>query len=83
MAQQSELFEKPTRDYTWLAHEPDIGGGPDIHDGGLIHGSSFTCKRCGWESEYFLYRTKAEIITDASKGIPCENCNNKPSTIGE
>lgn len=59
-------------------HVVDAGAGPggDIHgdDGGI---AVFQCGKCGRKTDWLPFRT----TTEARRGIPCQTCNEFPTTV--
>jgi DNA-directed RNA polymerase subunit RPC12/RpoP len=49
------------------AHVCDAGEGHGDH----MHGASFQCSRCEWQSKWLCF----DNITEIRRGIPCPNCN--------
>lgn len=74
MRQSETLFEippKPRSKPRKLMHVSDAGD-----CGGCTDGETdvvFTCRRCGYESEWIRMRT----VTEAKRGLPCPKCNKK------
>lgn len=65
---QSDLFppppKPPRRVPRVLAHVEDAG-----YDAIL-----FRCSHCGWSSDWIAF---VMTMTEAKRGIPCPNCNDK------
>lgn len=53
------------------AHVSDAGGNEGNNSRDYPHLAAFTCKKCGWESEWLAFKT----ITEIKRGISCGKCN--------
>ncbi|WP_026398972.1 hypothetical protein [Acetobacter nitrogenifigens] len=73
MARQDDLFgyRKPRVRRGRIAHMVDVGDHGCIYAAGNSCVALFTCKRCGWTSDWLERRNKTHVL----QGVPCEACN--------